>query len=193
MFPSHHRAALAAVLALVVACAAPAIAAAPPSTNAKTRELNPGLDRMLERKVELGLSPDQESRLTQIRKDLAEKNRPPREQVEAKIGDRPSKEQMKAMSESEREDFVLARQAEGRSHPELQPVYKQMRENRKVAWQEAKTVLHPDQQAKVEKWAKEKQAEMKAKGKSQGKSKSKDASSNAIPSTDAGEPVNQGK
>ncbi len=165
-----HRPALAAVLVLVLA--APAHAGAPQSTEAKTRDLNPGLSQMLERKAELGLTPEQESRLKQIRKDLAEKNRPLVEQVENVIGERPSPEQMKAMSDEQREDFVTTRHAEGKSHPELQPVYKQMRENRKAAWQQAKTVLHPDQQAKVEQWAKEKRRELEAKGKSQGKSKS---------------------
>ncbi len=167
-----HRSALAAVLALALVLAAPAHAGAPQSTTAKTRDLNPGLDQMMERKAELGLTPDQESRLRQIRKDLAEKNRPLVEQVENVIGERPSPEQMRAMTDEQREDFVTARHAEGKSHPELKPVYKQMRENRKAAWQEAKGVLHPDQQAKVEQWAKEKRKELEAKGKSQGKSKS---------------------
>jgi Spy/CpxP family protein refolding chaperone len=186
-------AALLATLALVLAAAVPVHAAAEQSTTAKTRDLNPGLNQMLERKAELGLTPDQESRLKQIRKDLHEKNRPLVEQVEAVIGERASREQMKAMSDAEREDYVMARAAEGKSHPELQPVYKQLRENRKAAWQQAKTVLTPDQAAKVEQWAKEKQKEMKEKGKSQGKSKSKGAEASGNPEAPAGEPAEKGK
>ena len=183
---TSHLAALAAALVLVAASTAPAHAAAEQSTTAKTRDLSPGLNQMLERKAELGLTPDQEARLTQIRKDLAEKNKPLVAQVESVIGERASRDQMKAMSDSEREEYVMARAAEGKSHQELQPVYKQIRENRKAAWQQAKTVLNPDQAAKVEGWAKEKQKEMqaKAKAKGEGKSKSKGAESSAGTATE---------
>jgi Spy/CpxP family protein refolding chaperone len=188
-------AALLAALALVLATAAPVHAAAEQSTTAKTRDLNPGMSQILERKAELGLTPDQESRLQQIRKDLAEKNKPLVAQVESVIGVRASREKMKAMSDSEREEYVMARAAEGKSHQELQPVYKQIRENRKAAWQQAKTVLNPDQAAKVEQWAKEKQKEMQAKAKAQGegKSKSKGAPPSASPEAESKESAEHGK
>ena len=186
-------AAVLAALALVLATAAPVHAAAEQSTTAKTRDLNPGMSQILERKAELGLTPDQETRLKQIRKDLAEKNKPLVEQVEKTIGERASRDQMKAMSDSEREEYVMARAAEGKSHQELQPVYKQIRENRKAAWQQAKTVLNPDQAAKVEGWAKEKQKEMQAKAKSQGKGKSKEAPPSGSPEAESKESAEQGK
>jgi len=188
---------LVAALALVLAAAAPVHAAAEQSTTAKTRDLNPGLSQMLDRKAELGLTADQESRLKQIRKDLAEKNKPLVEQVEKTIGERASRDQMKAMSDSEREEYVMARAAEGKSHQELQPVYKQLRENRKAAWQQAKTVLNPDQAAKVEGWAKEKQKEMQAKakaqGQGQGKGKSKEAPPGGSPEAESKESAEHGK
>ena len=190
---TSHLAALAAALVLVAASTAPAHAAAEQSTTAKTRDLSPGLNQMLERKAELGLTPDQETRLKQIRKELAEKNKPLVAQVESVIGERASRDQMKAMSDSEREEYVMARAAEGKSHQELQPVYKQIRENRKAAWQQAKTVLNPDQAAKVEQWAKEKQKEMQAKAKSQGKGKSKGAPPSGSPEAESKESAEQGK
>jgi uncharacterized protein YfaS (alpha-2-macroglobulin family) len=196
MIPMPRLVRLATLVAvLALAPAVPAHAAAEQSTTARTRDINPGLDRVLARKAELGLTPDQEARLTQLRKDLAEKNRPLVEQIEKTIGARPTPEQMKAMSESEREDFVMARAAEGKSHQELQPVYKQIRENRKAAWQQAKTVLNPDQAAKVEQWAKEKQKEMKEKGKAQGQGQGKAKGAEASPGagTEAKEPAEHGK
>lgn len=170
---SATRGALAAVLVLAVAGSAPAFAGDTKSAGAKTRDSAPGIDRMLERKAELGLTAEQETRLAEIRKELQAKNRPLVEQIESVIGERPTPEQMKSMTDEQREDFVIARHAEGKSHHELQPVYKQMRENRKAAWEQVKEVLNPDQEAKVEKWAKDKKKEMGAKSK---KAKPKDAS-----------------
>jgi len=164
--------ALAAVLVLAVGAAAPAFAGDSKSTTAKTRDQAPGIDRMLEKKAELGLTAEQEARIAQIRTDLRAKNRPLVEQIESKLGARPTPEQMKAMTDEQREDFVTARMAEAKGDQELQPVYKQLRENRKAAWEQVKAVLNDEQKAKVEQWAKDKKKEMGAK---KDKAKSKEA------------------
>jgi len=154
------RGALVAATLLAVAIAAPAFAGATKATTAKTREYAPGIDRMLERKAELCLTAEQETRITEIRASLREKNRPLVEQIETTIGARPTPEQLKGMSDEQREEYATARKADAKSHEELQPVYKQLKENRKAAWEQVKAVLNPDQKAKVEQWAKDKKKEM---------------------------------
>jgi len=148
--------AVVAVLALASAFSAvPVIAASSESTAAKARETNPGIDRVLARKAELGLTPQQDEQLRKLHRDLEEKNRPLLDQVEKAIGERPSPEQLRAMSEGERDSYQATRTADAKSHPELKPVYKQMRENRQVAWKEAKSILNGEQRGKVEQWEKE--------------------------------------
>jgi len=169
---SIHRAAVVTFVAaaLVTTGVALAHAGSSKSTAARSREMSPALEQLMERKAELGLTADQDARLASIRDALREKNKPLLDQIEAATGERPTPEQLQAMTDEQKAEYRSTKLAAAQSNKELKPVFAQLKENRKAAWQEAKTVLNEQQQAQVQKWAKDKKKEMNEQAKAYKKS-----------------------
>ena len=108
------------------------------------------LNRLLKDK-KLDLTADQVTKITAIQADLKTKNQPLKDKIQATPGAPASrnKEDIKKMSKAEKMKAADEAKAWRKAHPELDPVFQEMKTNRKAAWDQALAVLTPDQQAVV--------------------------------------------
>ena len=108
------------------------------------------LNRLLKDK-KLDLTADQVTKITAIQADLKTKNQPLKDKIQATPGAPASrnKEDMKKMSKAEKTKAAEDAKAWRKAHPELDPVFQEMKTNRKAAWDQAMAVLTPEQQAVV--------------------------------------------
>lgn len=141
---------------------APAQVAGPPAAR-QERPPHAPLERLLERRAELGLTDEQVTRLQAIQARLQEQNAPLREQVRAA---RPAhaphprrmtpeqraemRERMQAMTPEQRREMRGQMRARLQEHRgELEPVMRQLRENRRAAMDQVREVLTDEQEARL--------------------------------------------
>lgn len=129
------------------------------------------VERLVERRADLGLSAEQVARLQDIEARLQQRNAPLVEQLRASgaWGERRQRAERGPRAESERRAPREAREARAergerargaRQMPEeLRPAARQLRENRRAAMEEIRAVLTDDQQASLRREAEQRRGE----------------------------------
>jgi Spy/CpxP family protein refolding chaperone len=90
---------------------------------------------------QLGLTPDQRDKIHQIRDQVEQQNAPLREQMQQALGGKSFRD----LTPEERESF----------RPKIEPIRKQMMENRRKAHEQINAILTSEQREKLDKQMKE--------------------------------------
>jgi chromosome segregation ATPase len=147
----HRRRWLSSLISILVAGLLSSTAVAQQIYDEDVDPRAPAIGRILELRKQLGLRDDQVQKLKAIRKQLKEQNAPLNQQIHQAIGEPPSAETLRKMSDAERKAYREKRKAQWAQHPELRPLQEQRRAHVGAAFEQAMAVLDADQRAMVEK------------------------------------------
>ncbi|MBB4639339.1 hypothetical protein [Longimicrobium terrae] len=146
-----------AFVALAAAAAVPAAAQTPAAPPAARRPMEQRaqprrpLDRLLERRAEIGLTDAQVSRLQEIGRGLETRNAPLRERLSAErqrwAAER--RTQLQNMPEEQRRQEMRRMRRDPQVPSTMQPLVREMRENIAGAMRDANAVLTPEQRQQV--------------------------------------------
>ncbi len=136
--------------------AAPQPAPAQEQDGGKTRRARDPIAGMIEHRAELGLTDDQVARLEAVHERYREQHKALREQIHQIIGDQPKPAPLEGASREERREARRKRHEElVAQHPELGPIFDQLKANHQAAREEVKAILTPEQQQKLQQMHKE--------------------------------------